>query len=106
MVADSRAEGSVVYPKRGLRYSITGLIGEIQGMEIKASAIFGRLIVEHLEKQFWENMLQKSTNKAKFKKGKYVFLHVTVPDSNIHKLADERWFWGLLKHYDDKAYMQ
>jgi len=45
-------------------------------------------------------------HKVKFQKGKYISLHITVPEENAHMLDDESWIWALLEQYDKKIYKQ
>jgi len=52
IVADRGKEGTLIYDKMGLRYSLLDERGEKIGVPIKASSIYGNPTLPYLEKQF------------------------------------------------------
>ena len=67
VVADSGREGSIVRAKNGLRYSIIDLKGQLIGIPIKASSIYGKPTLDFLQSKFEVNELLRFPHKERLK---------------------------------------
>ncbi len=67
VTGDRGSEDTLIYQKKGLQYSITDKRGNRIGVPIKASSIFGKPTLDHLEKQFTRNEEPKKPLKEPLK---------------------------------------
>lgn len=67
VVADRGKAGGFIYDNRGLHYALIDGEGNKIGIPIKASRFYGKPTLDHLEKRFAENSLNREPFKRKLK---------------------------------------
>jgi hypothetical protein len=92
VIADRGREGTMIYSKNGLRYSLVDKNGNPVGIPIKASSIYGKPTLAKLSEQFSLNELLRGPHKESVRntvdsfKG---FKHQTLNDFVRHMVSNQ-----------------